>query len=552
MKQKIQDILDTKNIKQVSYWVKKDKALYEYLCSRYQDDYTVGEMVVMCLNDMDSSICKNGKKKTLISISKGFKYCGRGKACQCFMDDVSEKTKIGCANRTEDAVQQSNDKRIATTRDKYGSDNVSQVDHIKTKRENTIEQKYGVRSMFSLQNVKEEGMITAHGVSNPSHSSSHNKKREATNLKKYGGHPAQQHFTPEVRALLNDKESFIEYMSTRSHRTIMSELGISQTGLLGYKLKHGIEVRSRSSYEEELKHIFLSWGINVKSNDHMVLRPFAPEPKNTKELDFYFPDHNLAVEFCGIHYHTEAMLNTRKEAESNKAFGKQYHLWKTERCEELGIKLITIFEDEYLDNKEIVLSRIRNALGLSEKGVYARKTNVCEIEKKVANQFLSDHHVQGSSHLSVVHFGAYDGDLLVGVMTFSKKRKSMGSNHIDDHYELIRFATDGRTHVGLASKLFRAFVRGYNPLEVISYADRRWSTGGVYTKMGFTHVHNSSPSYWYVKNNQIVRHHRSAFQKHKIVEKLGGDSNKTESENMIDLGYDRIWDCGTMKFVWQP
>jgi len=552
MKARIQDILDTRNIKVVSVWVKKDNELYTYLRDRYGDEATVGEMVALCLNDMDSQICKNGKKKRLIKITEGFGYCGRGKTCQCFMDDVSEKTKAGCDKRTPIAVEYSNAKRKATTQEKYGQDNVSQVETIKTKRGDTMEERHGVRSMFESLEAKEQGMMNKYGVTNPSHDDVINAKRVETNLDKYGGHPAQHHFSPETSKILNDKELLIDFMKDKSHPTIMTELGISQTGLLGYKLRHGIKIAPRSSYENELASIFSTWGINFKANDHIVLRPFAPKPKNTKELDFYFPDHNVAVEFCGIHYHLETILNARKESDADKTFGKKYHLWKQEKCEELGIQLITIFEDEYLDNKEIVLSRLRNVLGLSEKGIYARKTKVIKIDKQVANQFLYENHIQGIGQASIVHYGAYDGNILIGVMSFSHKRPALGSVHIEGHYELLRFATDGRTHTGLASKLFRAFIRDYNPLNVISYADRRWSTGGVYPKMGFDHVSTSRPSYAYVKKGSVVRLFRYSYTKALVVNKMGGDPNKTEWINMQEMGYDRIWDCGTLKFQWKP
>ena len=39
--------------------------------------------------------------------------------------------------------------------------------------------------------------------------------------------------------------------------------------------------------------------------------------------------------------------------------------------------------------------------------------------------------------------------------------------------------------------------------------------------------------------------HRSNFTKGIILSKYGGDPDKTEWENMQDMGYDRIWDCGS-------
>ena len=41
------------------------------------------------------------------------------------------------------------------------------------------------------------------------------------------------------------------------------------------------------------------------------------------------------------------------------------------------------------------------------------------------------------------------------------------------------------------------------------------------------------------------------FQKHKLKDKLENfDSDLTEVENMINNGYNRIYDCGNLKFVY--
>ena len=50
--------------------------------------------------------------------------------------------------------------------------------------------------------------------------------------------------------------------------------------------------------------------------------------------------------------------------------------------------------------------------------------------------------------------------------------------------------------------------------------------------------------------NYDKRYHRFNFQKHKLKNILSKfDQNKTEWENMVENGYDRIWDCGNLIFV---
>ena len=90
-----------------------------------------------------------------------------------------------------------------------------------------------------------------------------------------------------------------------------------------------------------------------------------------KEIDIYIPEIKLGIEFNGLYWHSE---------EGGK--DSKYHLNKTELCESNGIKLIHIFEDEWLYKKNIVKSRLKNILGLTENKIYARKCEIKEISSR--------------------------------------------------------------------------------------------------------------------------------------------------------------------------
>tara|TARA_R110002020_G_scaffold90534_26_gene220508 strand:+ start:59 stop:277 length:219 start_codon:yes stop_codon:yes gene_type:complete len=68
--------------------------------------------------------------------------------------------------------------------------------------------------------------------------------------------------------------------------------------------------------------------------------------------------------------------------------------------------------------------------------------------------------------------------------------------------------------------------------------------------MGFDLVSQSPPNYWYVNcSNYQKLFHRFNFRKNILNEKLESfDESLTEWENMKNNGYDRIWDCGNLKF----
>ena len=244
------------------------------------------------------------------------------------------------------------------------------------------------------------------------------------------------------------------------------------------------------------------------------------------ELDIVIPSLRIAIEVNGLYWHSE--LN---------GGDKDYHLTKSRACEAAGYRLIHIFEDEWNLKREIVQSRIMSILGIHER-IYARHCTVAEISVKTKNGFLDQHHMQGADK-SAVKLGLFHNNNLVCVCTFGKPRFNKKYD-----WELIRAASARNVTVtGGFSKLVKHFRKNY-PGTIISYADKRWSTGKLYQAIGFQYVGASPPSYWYMKGYK-TRLNRISFQKHKLPHCEG----KSEWEIMQDLGYDRIWDCGTTKWV---
>ena len=253
-----------------------------------------------------------------------------------------------------------------------------------------------------------------------------------------------------------------------------------------------------------------------------------------KELDIYIPSKKLAIEYDGMYWHS----TFEKEA-------RNYHLNKTERCEEKCIQLIHIFENEWLYKQDIVKSRLKNLLGIYDATVYARKCEVREVTSKESKIFQETNHIQGACNSSV-NLGLYFNNELISLMTFGKCR--FNKNY---EWELLRFCNKLGYHVpGAAGKLLKHFEKTYNPTSLISYADRRWSRGKLYDALGFTLDHISRPNYWYYKNGDYELKSRVNFQKHKLKDKLEKfDPKLSESENMKNNGYLKIYDCGNLVYV---
>lgn len=473
------------------------------------------------------------------------------------------------------------EKTEQTRIEKYGTQHVSQCDDIKEKKKKTFLKNYGVDNPSKskkIQDKRKKNCLRKHGVENISQLQSVKDKRKRTNLKKYG----VEHFlqSEDVRVQIkktNIKKYGVEYpaqsdhyrklkmkrfynslMNGRLNYKVVPQFSFDQyDGVNGNKypfrcitcstifndyLDNGHIPRCPECYpansstsmgEKEVSEFIKSQDISIKEN-RRIIYPY--------EIDILIEDLKLGIEYDGLYWHSEGILRS-----NNRKDSINYHLNKMIRMNKKGYQLIHIFEDEWFNKQTIVKHRLKNILGVNDSvKVYARQCDIKEIDSNTKNQFLEEFHLQGSDKSSI-RLGAYCNGELISVMTFGLKRLALGSKSHLNEYELIRFCSnyDYRV-VGIASKLLKYFIRVYNPKRIISYADRRWSNGNLYYKLGFEHVGFSDPNYWYMKNYKS-REHRFNYRKDKLV-KEGEDPTLTEWQIMQLRGYDRIWDCGNYKF----
>jgi hypothetical protein len=129
---------------------------------------------------------------------------------------------------------------------------------------------------------------------------------------------------------------------------------------------------------------------------------------------------------------------------------------KLKKCNEKGVKLIQIFEDEWTEHKELVLNKLKHILGFNNnEKVYARKCEIKKIDKHIGYDFLNKNHIQGSVG-STVFLGAFYNNELIAVMSFT--------NDGEDCWNLTRYASDNNKRcIGVARKLFKAFLTAYSP-----------------------------------------------------------------------------------------
>lgn len=257
-----------------------------------------------------------------------------------------------------------------------------------------------------------------------------------------------------------------------------------------------------------------------------------------KEMDIYLPDVNLSIEYNGAIWHSE------KYSDDNEMVDK------LNKCEANNIRLLNIFDDEWNNKKDICKSRIKSIMGLNKK-IYARMCTLKEITHQEANRFMDENHLQGGV-ASKYNVALYYEDSMVAVMMMSALRKNMGGRNRDGFYEMVRFCSKKDLEiVGGASRLLSFFIKKYSPQEIVSYADRRWSQGRMYEKLGFEKMGNTKPGYFYITNNGQKKMNRFSLRKDILVSKYNCPIEMTERDFCHQLGFYRVYDCGTVKYIWK-
>lgn len=191
---------------------------------------------------------------------------------------------------------------------------------------------------------------------------------------------------------------------------------------------------------------------------------------------------------------------------------------------------------------------ITNILADNTKKIYARETLVSEVTYENVKQFLEDNHLQGSAHADINLVCKYK-DNIVGVMTFGHPR--FNQNY---QYEIVRLCWKYNIHVvGGTEKLFKYFIKRYNPKNILTYVDISKFTGNIYTKLGFRPTKKDTitkPNYVWVNNEKEILS-RYKTQKQKLINAGLVQGNETEDEVMTRLGYLKVYDSGNLKLEYK-
>lgn len=406
----------------------------------------------------------------------------------------TEATKIEKYGSLEKAQEIALSKRKETCKEKYGAEFPAQADSIKVKLKNTLKEKYG----DEVENISQ---ILGHADKMRDSVEKDIHKFEEDNnctgfsrlVRKYG----QGWIHLDLPKINYKKYRFIpnEYVSEIEAYVMScnSQASHSEKDLVAFV---------KSIYEGP-----------VFENVRNIINPL--------ELDIYVPEKNLAIEYNGDYWH------------SSECKEKKYHEMKSKMCEAKGIRLIHVYECEWIHSREKIESLLRIALGCDYSKIGARQCEVRKIDNKMAQAFNEKNHLQGHRNAQVTYGLFYKGELQQ-LMSFSKTKYNRNLKNEND-WEIIRGCPgSNNVIVGGVSKLFKSFVKEYNPDTVFSYCDFNKFDGRGYEAIGMKFTGYTGPDKFYVDKSEC---------------KIGRNPKKRKEleESCLYI----IFGAGSKKYIWR-
>ena len=507
--------------------------------------YASKELLKRC---QDTTIDRYGSKNNIEKIKQtNLERYGVEVVSKAFGDKISNKLREVFSERGDEIRE----KKKATNLEKYGVEWAAQTSEVKEKSKQTCLEKYGVENGNQAKEVREKTkqyFIDKYGVENYSQTAEckekvaitwKNKseedigkiltKRKNTNLEKYGAEYPQT--TTEIKEKIRrtnleryGKPSGFNYEKIK--QTNLEKYGVAYTCLLPQCQNKGgmiskINLRFKAKLDElgiknELEFRLENKSYDIKCDNVLI------------EINPTFTHNSSKVEWKG-----KFKIEPKEEG---------YHQEKTIVANKNGYRCIHIWD---WDDEDKLLEMLKE-----KKTLYARNLIIGKVSKKDTTSFLEKYHLQNSCNGQEIRLGLYKNSELIEIMTFGKPR-------YNKHYEweLLRLCTKSEYKVvGGAEKLFKYFIKQYNPKSIISYCDNSKFSGNVYLKLGMKLKTFGQPSkHWF--NIFTFRHITDNLLRQRGYSQLHKDTIHQKGENnellMLENGYLEMYDCGQSTYTWK-
>lgn len=296
-----------------------------------------------------------------------------------------------------------------------------------------------------------------------------------------------------------------------------------------YRIMHHFDIEleykdNKQSQKQFVEYIRGIYDGEVVTDTRKVIGP--------SEIDVFLPELNIGIEFNGCYWHSLEMCGSSRK-----------HQDKSKKCQDVGVELIHVWEDQWKHKTELVKTILKSRLGVLDvsKKIYARQCKIKEIDDKEYRKFVSVNHIQGYRRAEVM-FGLFYHGELVQIASFSRTR-GLGKNRdaIEAYeWEWIRGCpASNNVVIGGTSRLFKHFVRQYNPKSVLCYADWNLFNGRGYKECGFELDGYTEPDKFYVTASTCERINRNPYKYRQMKELV-------QKKELLEC-----YGAGSMRFVWK-
>lgn len=419
---------------------------------------------------------------------------------------------------------------------------LSKVHSAKTKEQRYADANYNNREQASRT------CLEKYNVDNPAKVDVFMKNAYQTKVDKYGINNSNNWVKGHETRIDNFGSLEESYRITTLHRqeTLLDEYGVDNIAKLE-ETKEKIKTSTRNTFQEK-------YGV-----DCYWLLPDAKRSNDSKNSSYNLAFEQLLIQ-NNISFEREVTVgrfiydfkvgnylieinptathNVTWSPYSDSGIDKKYHKNKSDNAIQYGYRCIHIWEwDDY--------NKVIKQLLLPRTKIYARNCIIRDVKLQEAKEFINKNHLQGYARDSI-RLGLYYNNELVSIMTFGKPRYSLTAE-----YELIRYCSSC-TVIGGAEKIFKYFLKTYNPEFVVSYCDTAKFVGNVYNKLGFEYITSTLSHHWFnFKTKQHILD--SLLRKRGFDQLFNTDFGKgtSNSDLMIQHGFVEVVDSGQNTYMYK-
>lgn len=411
---------------------------------------------------------------------------------------------------------------------------------LSTESHRTKESKQKSRENFDVQKKKQE-MIAKYGVDNPFKLKEVQDQIKQTNVQKYGSSNPKQNSEVSSKAsetrmlnkLINKSNFNQEYIKSKfitkenkfDLNSFSKYFGLTLHSSLHFKDKFNIALPDLVTHDNTLESKFCQYIQSI--TDKQVIRHERKLLDGKYEIDIYIPEMKLGFEFNGDYWHSE-----------NAGVSPNYHFMKSLACREKGIRLVHVWEHEWINDQEKIKIFL-NSLFIPRQKIRASKCKLKEISSQEFLDFGEKYHLLGSTRAGT-RIGLYYNNELVSAIGLSYSNKK-------DEWDLKRYIVGKYQIMGGFQKMFNHFIKVHRPRRIITFVELSKFNGAVDYKNGFVLDKVMREDFFWIVNN--IRVDKWTAWKHFHID--GQSTSDYQSMMMNDFKFFKCYDAGKERLVWK-